>query len=79
MPVDRAWGASGARLESNPGLGLLTRAWILVATVYYTATPTAEAAVGYGRVNPLKGQSGTSVRRKEWLGRGGHSSQWVLR
>jgi transposase len=71
--ADSAWGASAARLESIPGLGLITSAWILVATVHFTVTPTAEAAVGYAGLNPLKGQSGTSVRRKERLGRGGHS------
>ena len=69
---DGAWAASAARLESIPGVGLVTAAWILVATVHFTTCPTAEAAVGYAGLNPLKGESGTSVRRRPQFGHGGH-------
>jgi transposase len=70
--VDSAWAASARRLQSIPGIGLITAAWILVATVQVTTCPTAEAAVGYAGLTPLKGDSGTSVRRRPQLGHGGH-------
>ncbi len=71
--AESSWAASSAHLQSVPGIGLVTAAWLLVATVHFTTCPTAEAAVGYAGLNPLKGDSGTSVRRRAQLGHGGHA------
>jgi transposase len=67
-----AWAASALRLQSIPGIGTLTAAWILVTTVHFALCPTAEAAVGYAGLNPLEGTSGTSVQRRPALGHGGN-------
>ena len=66
-----AW-AAALRLQSIPGIGTLTAAWILVTTVHFALCPTAEAAVGYAGLNPLEGTSGTSVQRRPALGHGGN-------
>ena len=67
-----AWAAAALRLQSIPGIGTLTAAWILVTTVHFALCPTAEAAVGYAGLNPLEGTSGTSVQRRPALGHGGN-------
>lgn len=66
------WGASALRLESIPGIGPLTAAWILVTTVHFSLCPTPEAAVGYAGLNPLEGSSGTSLQRRPAIGHGGN-------
>ena len=68
-----AWAASAVRLQSIPGVGLLTAAWILVATVHFATCPTAETAVGYAGLNPLERRSGTSIRGRPTIGHGGHA------
>ena len=68
-----AWAASAVRLQSIPGIGLLTAAWILVATVHFATCPTPEAAVGYAGLNPLERKSGTSIRGRPSIGHGGNS------
>jgi transposase len=67
-----AWAASARRLESIPGIGPLTAAWLLVTTVHFTLCPTPEAAVGYAGLNPLEGRSGTSLQRRPAIGHGGN-------
>jgi transposase len=67
-----AWAASALRLQSIPGIGALTAAWILVTTVQFALCPTAEAAVGYAGLNPLEGSSGTSLQRRPAIGHGGN-------
>ena len=67
-----AWAASALRLQSIPGIGMLTAAWILVTTVHFGQCPTVEAAVGYAGLNPLEGSSGTSLQRRPAIGHGGN-------
>ena len=67
-----AWAASAQRLQSIPGIGVLTAAWLLVATVHFELCPTPEAAVGYAGLNPLEGSSGTSLHRRPSIGHGGN-------
>ncbi len=68
-----AWAASALRLQSIPGIGMLTAAWILVATVHFTTCPTPEAAVGYAGLNPLDRNSGASIRGRPAIGHGGNA------
>jgi transposase len=67
-----AWAESAALLQTIPGIGPGTAAWLLVATMNFTLCATPEAAVAYVGLNPLERQSGTSVRGRPELGRGGH-------
>jgi transposase len=59
-------------LQSIPGLGPSTTAWLLVATVNFHLCATPEAAVAYAGLSPLQHESGTSIRGRPHVGRGGH-------
>ena len=65
--------ASAARLNTIPGIGLMTAAWLLVATVNFTTCATPEAAAHYAGLAPLERQSGTSVRGHPRIGHSGNS------
>lgn len=69
---DGAWAASATLLATIPGLGLVTIAWLLVATLNFEACATPEAAAAYVGLAPLEQQSGTSVRGRPTIGHGGH-------
>jgi transposase len=69
---DGAWAESAALLQSIPGIGPTTAAWLLVATLNFELCATPQAAVAYAGLNPLTCVSGTSVRGRPQLGRGGH-------
>jgi transposase len=68
---DPAWAASVARLESTTGIGLVTALHLVVATLNFTTTPSAEAATRFAGLQPQPYQSGTSVYRREHIGRTG--------
>lgn len=69
---DGAWAESAALLQSIPGIGPGTAAWLLVATMNFALCASPEAAVAYVGLNPLEHRSGTSVLGRPKLGRGGH-------
>ena len=66
------WAESLGYLTSAPGIGLLTAAWLLVATVNFTLGETPEAVVAYAGLAPVPRQSGTSVRGKAQIGHSGN-------
>lgn len=66
------WAESATLLQSIPGIGPATAAWLLVATLNFQLCPSPGAAVAYVGLNPLQHESGTSVRGRTQLGRGGH-------
>lgn len=66
------WGESLGYLTSAPGIGLLTAAWLLVATVNFTLAETPEAVVAYAGLAPMPRQSGTSVRGLPSIGHSGN-------
>lgn len=68
-----AWAASAALLLSIPGIGTQAAAWLLVTTVNFTLCDTPEAVVAYAGLNPLERESGTSVRGRPHIGRGGNA------
>jgi transposase len=70
---DGAWAASAELMQTIRGIGPLTTAWVLVLTVNWELCPTAEAATNYAGLSPLERESGTSVRRRSHLGRGGNA------
>ena len=73
LQQDSAWATAARRLQSVTGIGLLTAATILTATVKFTLCPTAEAATAYAGLAPNLYQSGTSVRGRATIGHAGHS------
>jgi transposase len=66
------WARSAELLQSIPGIGMLTAAWLLVLTVNFSACASAEAAVNYAGLAPLPRESGTSVRGRTQLQQGGN-------
>ena len=52
LQQDSAWATAARRLQSVTGIGLLTAATILTATVKFTLCPTAEAATAYAGLAP---------------------------
>lgn len=73
VAVDNEWAASVRRLQSIPGVGLITATWLVVGTRNFTNCPTAEAATAYVGLAPQARQSGTSLRERAWLGHSGDS------
>jgi transposase len=70
--ADGAWAASATHLQSIPGLGLVTVAWLLVGTVNFTTCASAQAAANYAGLAPMERQSGTSIRGRPSIGHGGN-------
>lgn len=70
---DGAWAESADLLASITGIGLVTTAWLFVATLNFTACASAEGAAAYAGLVPLAHQSGTSVRGRAQIGHGGHA------
>lgn len=68
-----AWAASATLLLSIPGIGTQAAAWLLVTTFNFTLCDTPEAVVAYAGLNPLERESGTSVRGRPHVGRGGNA------
>ncbi len=73
IATDHAWTASIVRLQSIPGVGLVTAAWLIVATANFTACASVEAATGYVGLAPHPWQSGSSVRGRPHIGHSGNA------
>jgi transposase len=69
---DGAWAESASLLQSIPGIGPTTTAWLLVTTLNFELCATPEAAVAYVGLHPVVRESGTSVRGRPHLSRAGH-------
>ncbi len=67
-----AWANSAALLATIPGVGMITCAWLLVGTLNFSLCASAEQAASFAGLTPLARESGTSVRGRAQLGRGGH-------
>ncbi len=70
--ADGAWSASAALLNTIPGIGLVTTAWLLVSTLNFSLCATPQQAAAYAGLVPLQRESGTSVRGRAHLGHGGN-------
>jgi transposase len=68
---DDEWARSIVRLQSIPGVGPVTAAWLVVATANFTACASVEAATAYMGLAPHPWQSGSSVRGKPHIGHRG--------
>ena len=72
LEQDDAWTAAAARLQSIPGIGLLTACWLIVLTLNFTLTPSAEAAAAYAGLAPTDYRSGSSVYKRASIGQSGN-------
>ncbi len=70
--ADGAWAESATLLQTIPGVGLMTTAWLLVTTLNFTLCATPETAAAYAGLVPLPHESGTSVRARPRIGHGGN-------
>ena len=73
IATDDAWAASIVRLQSIPSVGLITAAWLIVATANFTACAHVEAATSYMGLAPHPWQSGSSVRGRPHIGHSGNA------
>lgn len=73
MQQDAAWAAAAARLQTITGIGVITTAWLLTATLNFTLCPTPEAATAYAGLAPHAHRSGTSVHKRPTIGHTGHA------
>jgi transposase len=71
--TESSWASSAALLQSIPGVGVLTTAWLLVSTLNFTLCTTVEAATNYAGLAPLPYESGTSVKGRTILGHEGNA------
>ena len=72
LQSDSAWAATTHFLLSIPGIGPITAAWLLVATLNFTTCETVEQLVAFAGLAPYPQHSGTSLHRTRGVGRGGH-------
>jgi transposase len=69
---DRDWAKNIARLQTIPGVGLLTAMWIVVTTMNFTLCASAEQAAAYAGLAPMPRESGTSVYKRPCIGHTGN-------
>ena len=72
LASENEWAQSAAYLQSIPGIGANTAAWILTATLNFAACRSPEEAVAFAGLAPYARQSGTSLHSKRSIGHGGH-------
>ena len=70
--VDQEWMETIGRLQSIPGIGLLTAVWLVVCTLNFTLCKSAEQAAAYAGLAPMPRQSGTSVQKRPCIGHTGN-------
>lgn len=71
--ADGAWAQSAILLQSIPGVGRLTTAWLLVTTVNFTISSTPTALAAYAGLAPMPHESGTSLRGQPRIGHSGNT------
>ena len=74
LESDLTWAASAQRLQTIPGIGSLTAAWLLVTTLNFTLCQTVEELTAYAGLAPHAYQSGTSVHGRASIGQTGNAS-----
>jgi transposase len=58
---------------SITGVGLITAAWLLTATLGFTACATAEQVTAFAGLAPRERRSGTSLQARSSIGHAGHA------
>lgn len=72
LAQDAAWAAAADRLQSIPGIGLLTASWLIVLTLNFSLCPSADAAAAYAGLAPNAYRSGSSVQKRACIGHNGN-------
>jgi transposase len=72
MQQDDAWAEAATCLQTITGVGIITTAWLLTATLNFTRCPRPETATACAGVAPHAHQSGTSVHKRPTIGQTGH-------
>ena len=72
LTQDATWAAAAERLQSIPGVGLLTASWMIVLTLNFRLCPRADAAAAYAGLAPNDYRSGTSVQKRACIGHTGN-------
>jgi transposase len=70
---DSEWATTTHYLLSIKGIGPITAAWLMVATLNFTTCETAEQLAAFAGLVPYPRQSGTSLKRTRGVGCGGHT------
>lgn len=70
LAADGAWAASFVLLETIPGVGLVTAAWLVVLTLNFSGWTSAATLVAYAGLAPFQRESGTSVYGRASIGGG---------
>jgi transposase len=66
------WAQTIERLQSIPGVGLITSLWIVVSTLNFSCCSSPEQVVAYAGLAPIPRQSGSSVNKYPGIGHCGH-------
>jgi transposase len=69
---EQSWAKNIARLQTIPGIGLLTALWIVVTTMNFMLCASAEQAAAYAGLVPVPRESGTSVYKRPCIGHTGN-------
>jgi transposase len=72
LSQDSAWAAAAERLQSIKGVGWVTAAWTLVATLNFSSCDTIDALTAYAGLAPMPRQSGSSVWHRPSIGHTGN-------
>jgi transposase len=72
ISAERAWAKNIRRLQTIPGIGLITASWIVVATMNFTLCATASQAAAYAGLAPMPRESGSSVHQRPCIGHSGN-------
>jgi len=73
LTQNHPWAEAARRLRTLKGFGLITIAWLLVATQCFAFCQTPEQAAAFAGLVPYPRHSGSSLRAKRSVGRAGHS------
>src|SRR5215469_7636944 len=72
LSPEQAWARTLAKLQTIPGIGLLTALWIVVTTMNFTLGSSAEQAAAYAGLAPMPRESGVSVHKRPCIGHTGN-------
>jgi transposase len=70
LAADGAWATSIALLQTVPGIGLVTAAWLVVLTLNFSGFASVATLVAYAGLAPFQRESGTSVHGRQSIGGG---------
>jgi len=73
LAQDHPWADAARRLSTIKGCGLITIAWLLVATQCFAFCDTPEQAAAFAGLVPYPRLSGSSLHARRTVGRGGHA------